>query len=158
MSCVSSFHSLCLATLALEYTKPAPVSRPFYLLFSLPGTLVSSLSLANTFVSSHFFPKCYLPRAAFSSPDSSTTRLGYCACLPSAYAIWNFPLIYLLVYFLFLPLPHILICSKKISSKGQVLHLSSPLLPSLGLEQCATHGRHLINNCWINKYLDISSS
>ena len=101
-----------LGHIGFEYAKPTPASRPSYLQFSPPETLVCSSCLADAFISSHFLPKCYLPKAAFWSPDLNAACMDYYyACLPRAYVIWKFPLIYLLVYsmfFLLPPTPHLL--------------------------------------------------
>ena len=113
-----------LGHIGFEYAKPTPASRPSYLQFSPPETLVCSSCLADTFISSHFLPKCYLPKAAFWSPDLNAACMDYYyACLPRAYVVWKFPLIYFLVYSMFFLLPPHLTCSKKNSSKGQVLLL-----------------------------------
>ena len=103
-----SFHSLCLARLALNILSPLlpPGLLPYC---SVHLKLVCSSSLADAFMSSHFLPRCYFPKAAFWSADLNATCMGYsCACLPRAYVIWNFPLIYLLVYNIFFLLPPML--------------------------------------------------
>lgn len=134
-----------------------PAFKPFYELFSLPGTLVLNLSLANTLIS-----------FIFLSFDTFQSGLRTTQLVPPAWSVTmlGFPVLMLCeIFFSFIFL--FIFCSSHcsthlpvnvVSYKEQVLCLSYLLLPSLSLELCATHSRCLKNNCWINKTSENSSS